>query len=472
MKKPDQIIWDHIVVGAGILGTVTAKYLKEKNPETQILLIDKYSTVGQGNTSKSNACFRNVFDTHLNIVLSGSSIDYYKFMENENKIDLGIQEFGYLWLLSDDQYNARNEKCINFNEEDNNRLVSFIEFLDLNNIEYKIITKNEIESILPLLKTTFNGITDEYGLPFENITYGLLGKQCGALEPDLLVKAYENSYKKLGGKCQYETKVIEILLKEKGKPYDPDYIPTIWRDSEIGAIKIRNHDRNLISILQTKNLIITTGAWINQLLDPIGINSTIKPKKRQLYRICSLNSLVENNHFNQEINSIPFIILPVGGVFLKPIPAANCVEVGCSDDIGRRFETRNQISNEAHNLQNKFLDDPRGEIDFYLYNILPVLESYFPTVFSEKNRIENPSAGMYAYSTDKFPVIERVEKLENLYFCSGASGSGIMKADSVGRIFAALISNQEFCRLFNGFKIKISDFSLDKRNLPRETLVL
>ena len=77
---------------------------------------------------------------------------------------------------------------------------------------------------------------------------------------------------------------------------------------------------------------------------------------------------------------------------------------------------------------------------------------------------------MYAYSLDKFPIITK--ELGNLFVCTGASGSGIMKGDAIARINFANVINQKECILFNGVKVQVKDFSLHERNLPQETLIL
>ncbi|MCE7735983.1 MAG: FAD-binding oxidoreductase, partial [Candidatus Heimdallarchaeota archaeon] len=302
--------WDYIIVGAGVLGTATASYLKGREPEKNILLVDKYSTAGQGNTGKSNACYRNIFDTALNVMICTASIEYYRQMEKEG-IDLGIEEFGYLWLLSDEQYYARNEKNIKYDE----RLISLIEFMGENKIKIEMFEKNRILEMLPHLIGSFDGEM-EYGFG-EDIKYGFMGRECGGMAPDLLVKHYESEFREKGGECSYGTEVLELLIKEKGIEYDPDYINTVWRDAELAGIRVKKGD-GVVSIMADK-IILTTGAWINQLLDPLGINSTIKAKKRQLFRICDLPDFVQNPSFS-DIQSIPFLILPTGGVFIKPVP--------------------------------------------------------------------------------------------------------------------------------------------------------
>ena len=116
------------------------------------------------------------------------------------------------------------------------------------------------------------------------------------------------------------------------------------------------------------------------------------------------------------------------------------------------------------------LDNPRGEIEFYQTDVLPVLKAYFPDEFNEKVPIEHPSAGMYAYSLDKFPIISK--ELGNLFICTGASGSGIMKGDAIARINVANILGKKTCALFDGSEIEVERFSIHKRNLPQETLIL
>lgn len=461
--------YDCIVVGAGILGCSTAKYLMEKHPNWKVLLVDKYLAPGQGNTIKSNAAYRNIFDTGLNIHLAKASVDYYKSIQNSG-IDLGLKEIGYLWLLSKLQYEQRMQPTID-HPEISGKKISLIDFLDYNSIGYKIYSKQELQELLPELKTDFTtGEMDDEGikLPLVDIDHGLQGIECGSLSPDLLVKYYESEFRKLGGNTLYSTIVLEILLKEKDKEFDVDYIHTVWRDSEIGGIRIKDQDTEKISIIRTKKLLVATGAWINQLLDPLGINSTIKPKKRQLFRIFNMDSFVAKQNFNS-LNTFPFLILPVGGIFIKPIENANAVDVGCSDDISRRFESTRVGSTD---ILNSPLDNPKGEQEFFSINLFPVLQKYFPDVFNDNLDMETPSAGMYAYSSDKFPVIDHISSLGNLYFVSGASGSGIMKADSIARICSALVSNEKTANLFNKKEIRIADFSVSKRNLPKETLVL
>ena len=136
------------------------------------MLIDKYPACGQGNTSKSNACYRNVFDTELNIQLCNASIEYYK--EIQKSINLGLIEVGYLWLLNEEQMQSRRNKTIK--QLGTDRVFSLLDFLDVQKVRYKIFSQEELRKIFPTLNIN------------EEIQYGLLGFKCGTLATDLVVK--------------------------------------------------------------------------------------------------------------------------------------------------------------------------------------------------------------------------------------------------------------------------------------------
>lgn len=453
-------VYDYVIIGAGILGSATAKYLKEAEPEKKILLVDKYSACGQGNTSKSNACYRNVFDTTLNIELCNASIEYYKHVEKTTNV--GLKEFGYLWLLTESQMKKRQEKSIT--SESDQTQYSLVDFLATRQVKFTILQQSEIKQIFPSLR-----LDGDSGEEAKTIRYGLLGKQCGALSPDLLVQYYEQEFKEQGGETLYGHEVQEILLKEKHKAFDEDYFPTVWRESEVAGIKVKKLKTKEEENILAKKVIVCTGAWVNQLLYKLGLHIGINAKKRQLFRIAKKNDFVINTGFENKFHSIPFIILPEGGIFIKPIPDNGSVDVGCSDDIGRSFELEPPFGGKSDPFKNK-LDNPQGEIEFYQTDVLPVLKNYFPEEFNEKIPIEHPSAGMYAYSLDKFPIITK--ELGNLFICTGASGSGIMKGDAIARINVANILGQERCTLFNGTTIHVKDFALHGRKVPEETLIL
>ena len=79
-------------------------------------------------------------------------------------------------------------------------------------------------------------------------------------------------------------------------------------------------------------------------------------------------------------------------------------------------------------------------------------------------------AGHYAYHwPDKNPVIESEA---NLTWVSGTSGSGIMKADALGRVAAAKALRMQEATLYDGTSFCVADLSLRDRKVDSELFVI
>jgi glycine/D-amino acid oxidase-like deaminating enzyme len=66
---------------------------------------------------------------------------------------------------------------------------------------------------------------------------------------------------------------------------------------------------------------------------------------------------------------------------------------------------------------------------------------------------------------DKIPVVER---MPGLIYVGGATGNGIMKCDSLGRIVAANYSGEKEAELFGGRSVRVSDISVKDRRVEKE----
>ena len=69
--------FDYIIVGARVVGSSIAYYLKSELLESNILLLDRNYTAGAGNTVRSATLYRNFFSLFTSRMLKGSSIKYY-----------------------------------------------------------------------------------------------------------------------------------------------------------------------------------------------------------------------------------------------------------------------------------------------------------------------------------------------------------------------------------------------------------
>ncbi len=404
--------YDTIIIGAGVIGTSTAYYLKRLSPNKKILLLDKNNKVAVGNTAKSAALYRNIFSSRTSQVLANSSISFYESIADK----IALKELGYLWMLSQEEFQKSK---------------AGLKKLDEKKDRYEILSVKEIPKNLE--------INTSKSKEFKEVEYILYGHRCGSLSAINLARYYATQFQKLGGKLQIPSEIKDITLSEK------DHFYPSWSNVRVLSLS----DRNGVNYCADE-YIFATGAWTHSLLAPLGIASQIYPKKRQMYTLkINPNQITRDNK-----ERIPILILPTGGVYLKPILQNSMIMVGSANELGNPYQMTE--------------DPPEAEEGYFRNAIEPILNHYFPklkdyTLFSKW-------AGYYAYYwPDKNPVIEKVS---NIQWVSGTSGSGIMKADAIGRIAAARNLDLTNVELFDNTKFHVSDLSLKKRKVDTEELII
>jgi glycine/D-amino acid oxidase-like deaminating enzyme len=425
--------YDAVIVGAGILGLSTAYHIKCRHPHAQILVVDKLNAAGQGSTAKSASAFRCLFSSSANYILSDSSVEFYRHLQDDLNVDLRLQWIGYLWLL---------------NEEDYRGILPILKGLAAKNFKYAEYEAEELAKRLGIQKDL--SVDEEARMiGLRNVYKGVFIPKAGIIDADRLVKFYEAEFLRLGGEIRYGVKVEKIIV-EPCEPLGIPNEPYFWQDARASGVKT---DKGMI---KAKKNILAVGAWTPQLLDTVGIECYIKPKKRQIFAVEAKTSFLKKLLFTKGFNSVgclPFTILPNPRVFIRPFPDECVFWLGYADEFPRAF---------------KLEEDPQPEKNFYQYGIYQVLVKYFPQ-FKDR-RPSSAFAGFYEINTlDRQPV---VFEENNLIVVGGASGSGIMKADAIGRIAAALYSGEEYAVLYGDRKFKVSDISLKYRHVEAENLVI
>ncbi len=113
-------------------------------------------------------------------------------------------------------------------------------------------------------------------------------------------------------------------------------------------------------------------------------------------------------------------------------------------------------------------DEPEPEENYYTYGLYQVMVKYFPQ-FTGCQPFSS-FAGLYEINgIDGQPLIFEED---GVMVVGGASGSGILKADAIGRIAAALYRDEEYAYLYGDKKFKVSDLGLKDRNVEPEKLVI
>jgi len=282
-----------------------------------------------------------------------------------------------------------------------------------------------------------------------NVHKGILIPKAGLIDIDSLVKFYELEFLRMGGKIQYNTEVKEVVVEPRqslGIPGEPYF----WQDAIVVGVKTTK------GLMRAKKTIIAAGAWASQLLDPIGIECFIKAKKRQLFSVKANTGALRKLLFTKEFTNagcLPFTILPKPSAYIRPAPEEDAFWLAYADEFPRAF---------------KIEDNPEPEENFYKYGLYQVLVKYFPQ-FTGCQPF-SAFAGLYEInSIDGQPLIFE----ENgLIVVGGASGSGILKADAIGRIAEALHGDEAYALLHGDKKFKVSDLGLKNRSVEPEKLVI
>ena len=424
---------DAVVVGAGIMGLSTAYHLKSRSPNRDIVVIDKLGAAGQGSTAKSAAAFRCLFASRTNFALADSSAEFYRHVQEELHRDLKLRWAGYLWFFDEDGYR---------------RMLPVLRDLASKGFKYKEYDEDELAKKLDM-KTAFAEDPEAKMMGLEDVHKGILIPKAGLIDVDSLVKFYESEFLRLGGKIQYNTEAKELIVEPR-QPLGMPGEPYFWQDSTVTGVKTNK------GLLKAKKTIIAAGPWVSQLLDPIGIESFVKAKKRQVFSVKAKTEALKKLLFSREFTDagcLPFTILPKPSAYIRPAPEEDALWLAYADEFPRAF---------------KIEDDPQPEENYYTYGLYQVMSKYFPQ-FTNCQPF-SAFAGLYEInSIDGQPLIFE----ENgMMVVGGASGSGILKADAVGRIAAALYNDEEYALLYGDKKFRVSELGLKHRSVEPEKLLI
>lgn len=429
--------FDLIVVGAGIVGLSCAYHLKLDYPDAEIVVLEKGDREATGDTSKSAGGLRNTFTSEVNFLLADSSLDFYSHVQKDLGFNLDLQMVGYLWLLSERQH----EKLRDVERSMANR-----------GIQFRVWSRDELQQMVPGSCLRFG--KDDAGaraLGLEDVSVGLQGLKGGTVGPRLVAEFYKKRLDEMRVKILFNTRVTSPILepaRSLGLPGEP----LLWQDKRIMGVRTERGE------MRAGTTLVAAGRWANGLLDQVGIDSHIKTKKRQIFEVGGpeVASLLKTKGFN-ESGLLPVTILPKAGIFVRPVREGAGKKagfwIGAADNLGRPFA---------------FEENPQPEMEYFTRSIRPVLSKYLP----QFEGVE--PGGMWAgeYDINTFDANPCIFEESGLMVMAGTSGSGIMKADAVGRIASALFDGRSHAELYGGRKIRVSRLGVRKREVDKEGFVL
>ncbi len=422
----DDVEWDTLVLGAGVLGCATAYHLKREDPDRRVLLLDRNPRPAQGNTRRSVALFRDLFSSSTNRDLAASTIALFDHVQGDLGHNLGLKRYGYYWLMGEDRLRELRPAL-----EELEGQGSLLEVHDRDEVGSRMGGNLVMDPEPPI------------GLgPLEPVAGAVLAGNSGTLSPTRLARWYEGEYRALEGEVEYGYPVDRLVLGsvEGGGP-------RVWEEARVTAVEGPTGRR------RAKEVLVAAGAWTPSLLDPIGIDSHVKPVTRQVFGLVGngVSALHANNGFPD--GQLPVVVLPSAGVYLKPVRSQGMLLAGCADHLGRPLGLD---------------EDPRPEKVFLRDQMRPVVEGYLPGLRGSSVRVS--WAGQYHCNTlDGNPFIFRTS---NITVVAGASGSGIMKSDAIGRVAAAAHLGRRAAELFDGRRMDVSDLGVEGRRVAPESLII
>lgn len=420
--------FDVLIVGGGILGISTAYYVKLFHRNLSVAVVEMERDVGQGNTARSVGGYRQgIFTSNVNRILAETTIQHFREADSSGEVNLGMNEVGYLIVM------------------DHNRL-SKVENVVKQFLDEKKAILFEAHRLKEYfgLETSFEQDEEAQMLGIENIVCGLFAPKCGFLDVDKVVSLYKR-------RCLHEGvelllgKRVEKLILEPVTPLGIPNEPRAWQKMKLSGV-IFDGER-----ITSQFIVVAAGSWSPLLLDPIGVDCFVKPKKRQLFVINAVGEL-ENliNKSWDDGRTMPMTFFP-NGVYVVPRRSDKAFWVSLTDEIGRKFSLDN---------------DP--EPSYFYENVYPPLVKYFPQFLNSR-----PSA-MWAgsYSMNYLDGNPIVFKFLNCVVVTGASGSGVMKSDAVGRIAEAVLFDKPFAVLHGGVKFDVSVLGIENRRVDKEYFIL
>ena len=456
--------YDVVIVGAGAMGLASAYHLSLNHPDVSVLVVEARSGPGEGSMGASAAMVRDVFGSPENHRLAKSSIAFYRHLMEEHEELRGpsplLDLYGYLWLLPE----RLREEYYGVVAQSHGSIDAVPLGLD------------ELRSCPGLEAAPGRWFEGDDAEPPEAITGGLFGRNCGAVAPEVLARFYYEESRRRGVEFAFGTVAQRLSFegRENLLLHEPSGRPFAFQQHMKGKLRIARVDFGDGRSVRTDRVIVAAGGWAEKLLHPIGFATACSPRAQVLFSVSgpAVHELLDWEPPVDPIDRpngrprMPFVIFP-SGVTLKPIFPERRIWVGCVDRVAHPVGTREDPGRDG---RLDFSPAELGDREAFSTDVLPGLTPYLPRFETNDVRLETSWGGYYHFSPEGLPVLDQASY--GVVFVGGDSGSGVMKADSLGRLVAAVYDGRKEARLYEGGSFRLDRLSLERRAVHDETIIL
>jgi sarcosine oxidase subunit beta len=220
-----------VIIGGGVIGASIAFHLAAAGV-SDIVVIER-DALGSGSSAKPLGGVRATFSDPGNIVLGQRSLETFERFHEAFKIDIGLQQVGYLFLCRNESELAALENATGVQ----NSL----------GCSARMVTPAEAVVLNPILRQAA-------------LLGGSFSPRDGFARPSKVVKAYAEAAKQLGATFCEHTEVLDI---QKSAP----------ATHEIHTSR---------GVITGNALIIAAGAWSEKIGEMIGAYLPVEPVRRQI----------------------------------------------------------------------------------------------------------------------------------------------------------------------------------------------
>jgi len=389
------------IVGAGIIGSAIAFELSRRGV-TGIHVYDPDLEGSLSSTERNAGGVRHLWQHPINIELSRASISLFERIREE----IGFQQTGYLWL---------------FEKEKATQGETLLAHTKKSHLNYEQWSVSDIRNRYPFIDKT------------DDLAFGLFGPKDGVINSNALKNFYRSESKKKGVVFHDRSWVTRISERNSvhfhvHEPESSEQALKLLRDPRV--------EKQTEMAREAKSLILSAGAWMSELLNPLLPTTEVKPVRRQISIFKAEN--FDMTPYGMVVDTSRVYFHPEGGNMLGGF-------VLKAETPGFRFEYDN---------------------DFFENFIWPPLFER-STCFERLKHISG-WAGLYSYTPDTSGILGRLQGYKNIFEAHSFTGRGIMQSYGAAVALAELMMDGSY-RTIDASYLSRERFS-DEKRLLRENL--
>lgn len=381
--------YDVIIIGGGIIGCSTAYYHSKIGK--RVLLLEK-NKIASKQSGKAWGFVRKQMRSPCEIQLSQSSIELWKAL-SEDVYDISWRNTGGIQLIE--------------SEEDLEKYHQWMKAVSEYSISTRIIEKEEIKSILPMLKSSAK--------------YAIYTKDDGQVNPYDSVIALKNLALRFGTVFQENIDIDEISSKSNN-------------------IHVSTKKGTFIG----EQVVCCAGSGSYYLLKKLGIN---------IPQLCARVTSFQTYPL-PKISNATFL---GGGIGFRQ-DNDGCITIGCQNETdidltwryilhGKKYFTEKKISKHdlSINFKHLFRNEEKTEFMPEINNIhIHLAKKRFSEIFPdvEPLTVKRSWSEYIDFLPDSLPIIDRHPIFKNIVIATGFSGSGLALGPAVGKLVSDILNNK------------------------------